>query len=234
MKKAFSMIELIFAIVLVGIAATAVPTIVSQTGESNARSLTMGELLTHARTSVLSVLDAPWEVTDSYDGLHIIYGVENTTTKKIVCDRLQKYEKAVCDEFESKITGYKFAKKIEPKYGDFNKYEPVDISSFNGLKQEIIAGTNGDDMILQGANIETKVSYVDDGLKNIDPNSKELIVDLDDETQSSLTKKTYIKLITVKSTSRDDAQDSVWIRGYAINSDAAKGIRGISGASWEK
>ena len=131
MKKAFSMVELVFAIVLAGLASTAVPMIVSQTSDTNIKSLTNGELLTHARSNIITALDAPWEVTGAYYGIHRVYGKYDTATKKTVCDALTNFQKVLCEKIEQNVEHE--AKQIGTYGAKFGSVRPEDISSYNGL-----------------------------------------------------------------------------------------------------
>ena len=59
MKRAFSLIELLLAIVIVGIAVAALPFIANSTGKANAQAV-VSEVVTSSRVFIDNILSEPW------------------------------------------------------------------------------------------------------------------------------------------------------------------------------
>lgn len=82
MKRAFSLIELLLAIVIVGIAVSALPFIANSTGKANAQAV-VSEVVTTSRIFIDDILSEPWNsaIADGFirsDGAVLYSGILNT------------------------------------------------------------------------------------------------------------------------------------------------------------
>ena len=82
MKRAFSLIELLLAIVIVGIAVSALPFIANSTGKANAQAV-VSEVVTTSRIFIDDILSEPWNsaITNGFvnsNGAVLYSGILNT------------------------------------------------------------------------------------------------------------------------------------------------------------
>ena len=81
MKRAFSLIELLLAIIIVGIAVSALPFIANSTGKANAQAV-VSEVVTSSRIFIDDILSEPWNsaIADGFirsDGAVLYSGILN-------------------------------------------------------------------------------------------------------------------------------------------------------------
>ncbi|MCI6564661.1 type II secretion system protein [Campylobacter sp.] len=71
MKRAFSLIELLLAIVIVGIAVAALPFMATSTGKANAQAV-VSEVVTSSRIFIDDILSEPWNsaITNGFTGIN--------------------------------------------------------------------------------------------------------------------------------------------------------------------
>lgn len=95
MKRAFSLIELLLAIVIVGIAVSALPFIANSTGKANAQAV-VSEVVTTSRIFIDDILSEPWNsaITNGFtdrSGAVLYSGILEAESGDVRFDDTKKY-----------------------------------------------------------------------------------------------------------------------------------------------
>jgi Tfp pilus assembly protein PilV len=209
MRHAMSMIETVIAIVVMGIAVSALPLILTQSQNNNALALQQEAILA-TKAKVAYILGYEWDAR-SYDENASVSRVLNTTSSTEAHDA---FDSLVADPLRRK--GHILADKRR-RLWDANitpDNETVgfnDIDDFNG-RSETTSVTALDDYIFD-VNVTSTVSYVSDGRGsvNYDLNT----TDFNFSTTPITTDWTNIKMITVNTTGANGI--NITLRTFASN-----------------
>ena len=206
MRKAASMLELVIAIVVMGIALSALPLILTQSQNSNALALQQ-EAIMATKAKISYILAYEWDA-NSYDENAGVSRVLDTTSLATAHDAF--------NTTSSRRIGHVEADKRR-RLKDTNSTArtpsgiPNDsIDYFNG-KDENISISNQDDYIFSIL-LNPAVSYISDGNNSLDYNSS--IIGFNFSTTPITTNPTNIKMITVTTTVNDR---NITMRAYASN-----------------
>ncbi len=213
MRKAASMLELVIAIVVMGIAVSALPLILTQSQNSNALALQQ-EAIMATKAKISYILAYEWDA-NSYDENASVSRVLNTNSSSDASIAFN-----AVDESNTRRKGHVLADKRRRMYDighpkrntNFGNHGWSDIDDFNG-KDENMSISAIDDYIFQ-INLHSDVSYFDDGeMDTIDYDSNETTFVFD----SNRTKNnpTNIKMITVQTTGENGI--NITMRAYASN-----------------
>jgi len=191
-KKAFTLIELVVAIVVIGIAMMSVPLLLSQSSKSNEFSIDQEAILA-ATTKMGNILTYPWNETNSSEILQV-FDVTNgdselnrTTTDKN--RRIGHFKEKYRRKFYDNIT------EANSTLGHDKGDEFDDIDDFNGEHFSVQNGETGD--YLKELNLSVGVYYISDSA-NYSQNSLNFPL-----STSSTLPTTNIKMIEVNVTDKD-------------------------------
>ena len=214
MRKAASMLELVIAIVVMGIAVSALPLILTQSQNSNALALQQ-EAIMATKAKISYILAYEWDAR-SYDANASASRVLDTTSSSDADDDFD-----VLDANSTKRKGHVRADKrrrlrdnddLDRNATTLTDNTYRDVDDFNG-KDENMSISTIDDYIFR-INLHSDVSYFDDGkMDTIDYDSNETTFVFD----SNRTKNnpTNIKMITVQTTGENGI--NITMRAYASN-----------------
>lgn len=191
-KKGFTFVELIVAIVVIGIALMSVPLLLSQSSRSDEFSINQEAILA-ATTKMGDILTYPWNDTNSSGILHVFdvtHGdnnlsryPDNNSTRRIGHFK-EKYRR----KFYDQIT------EANSTLGHDKGDEFDDIDDFNGQSTSVSAanGANGD--YIQDLNLSVSIFYI----RNDDVNYLQSpTLNLGELNISSHTPTTNIKMVEV-------------------------------------
>lgn len=215
MRKAASMIELVIAIVVMGIAVMSLPMILTQSQNSNALALQQ-EAIMATKARLAYILSYEWDA-HSYDINSSVSRVLDTTNSS---DAHDDFDVALID---TRRKGHVNADKrrrlrdstdLERNATTFsnNTLQDLDDFSFSSYHDENASITAIDDYIFQ-VNLHSDVSFVDDG--------KDLGIDYDSTSTTftfnkspTKTNPTNIKMVTVTTTGDNI---NITMRAFASN-----------------
>lgn len=210
MRKAASMLELVIAIVVMGIAVSALPLILTQSQNSNALALQQ-EAIMATKAKISYILAYEWDA-NSYDASAGVSRVLDTTSSAFAHDAF--------DTTSTRRIGHVGADKRR-KLKDTNSTTRtatlisndglIDIDDFDYVPDENISISNQDDYIFSIL-LNPAVSYISDGNNSLDYNSS--IIGFNFSTTPITTNPTNIKMITVTTTVNDR---NITMRAYASN-----------------
>lgn len=210
MRKAASMLELVIAIVVMGIAVSALPLILTQSQNSNALALQQ-EAIMATKAKISYILAYEWDA-NSYDASAGVSRVLNTTSSASAHDAF--------DTTSTRRIGHVGADKRR-KLKDTNSTTRmatlisndglIDIDDFDYVPDENISISNQDDYIFSIL-LNPAISYISDGNNSLDYNSS--IIGFNFSTTPITSDPTNIKMITVTTTVNDR---NITMRAYASN-----------------
>ncbi len=199
MRKGFTFIELVVAIVVIAIALMSVPLLLSQTSRSNAFSINQ-EVILATSTKIGNILSYPWDdklvgsatvkpILDVTNGDSELGRYPNLTSTRRIGNFKTNYRR----KFDSNIT---YASVVLGRTGDQNTSAYNDIDDFNGVNEEITSGGVGD--YIKDFNLSTSVYYINDSATY--SSSPTLNFTL---STTSATPSTNLKMIEVKATDKN-------------------------------
>ena len=170
LRPAVAMIELIFAIVIMGIVMMSAPTLISTAQQSTTVALQQ-EGINEAASRLNMILTYAWDEQDTRDTcVPPVLGVTNgdsalnengTTARRIGSPMQSAYRTFLCDGAR-----YNASTTLGFDTDDSNASQPDDIDDFNGATAHLIVesgGSGGADYLEKGTvNIATTVSYASD------------------------------------------------------------------------
>jgi len=237
MKKGIALIELIFAIVIIGITLLAVPNLIATTTKASNQSFAQ-EAISNAASHIGLAMSQFWDeeatnpkynnpilvVQDGFDFLD-----ETTDNTGYFLSRRVGVAKSSSRRFAIDINGTKL--QATTTLGLENaESEPDDFDDFNGHTYSLVYSTEqtttqeGDYKDVK-ISIEDKVNYISDKPTNGTPPSyNKTVISFDDpfDTSKIKTKSTNIKSITVTLTSSNDPNKKVVLKGFSCNIGSSK------------
>ncbi|MDA3055737.1 MULTISPECIES: type II secretion system protein [unclassified Campylobacter] len=238
MKNGFTMIELIFTIVILAITTMAIPRMVAQTAELNILAIQQ-ELVANAKTAVVQVAKAPWDsayatVETSCANIDLDCNVpirihEVPTTNVGVFVPTNKI--AIVDESGNQRATTSAQPTPKARFGSrednasatsvgsgkFNDIDDYDVSFVQTVGPTEVGGNTGGDFILN-TRVSVSVNYISEPSVNY-VNGSTINTNLGFGTASIAANPTNIKLveITATDTNSTDPNRSVVLRYYAFN-----------------
>ena len=191
-KKAFTLIELIVAIVVIGIAMMSIPLLLSQASKSNEFNINQEAILAGV-TKISGILTYPWNETNSSDILQVFdvtqgdSELNRTTTDKN--RRIGHFKEKYRRKFYDNIT------EANSTLGHDKGNEFDDIDDFNGEHFSVQNGGTGD--YLKELNLSIGVYYISD-IANYSQNPLNFSL-----STSVTTPTTNIKMIEVNVTDKN-------------------------------
>lgn len=208
MKRAMSMIETVIAIVVMGIAVSALPMILTQSQSNNALSLQQEAILA-TKSKVGYILGYEWDA-DSYDATAGVSRVLDTTASSNAHDAFD-----AIDANTTRRIGHVIADKrrrIREGFVTPNTETSGfdDIDDFNA-RSEIITISDVDDYIFD-LNLSSSVTYVSDGRGSVNYNNADIAFNFGTTTITG--NPTNIKMISVTTTGEGM---NITLRAFASN-----------------
>ena len=239
MRNGFTMIELIFTIVILAITTMAIPRMVAQTAELNILAIQQ-ELVANAKTAVVQVAKAPW------DSAYAMAETRCTTDINLDCDVPIKIHAVPTTSAGVNVPVNKIAiinesgnqretttatptpkaqfgsrednaSAISVGSGRFNDIDDYDVSFVQTVGPTQVGGNTGGDFILN-TRVDVSVNYISE--PNADyVNAQTINANLGFGAGSIAANPTNIKLveITATDTISTDPNRSVVLRYYAFN-----------------
>jgi Tfp pilus assembly protein PilV len=229
MKRAIALIELIFAIVVIGITLISVPNLIKTTTKASSQAITQ-EAVSNAVSHMNLILSSFWDeqATNPKYSNPILYVKggdsqlnEATDTNGNLLGRRVGSPKTTSRRFATDISGNKL-KATEPiNFGfDNNETEPDDVDDFNNLTRNLVnientSATQGDykDTTLT---LSSSVTYISDNA-----NYNQTTINFNPFGINSA-QSTNIKEITVTLTSPNDPDKTIILKGFSCNIGSAK------------
>jgi len=206
-KKGFTFIELVVAIVVIGIALMSVPLMLSQASKSNEFSINQEAILAGA-TKIGDILTYPWNETNS----STIQYIFDVTKGDSDLNRSKNDNNRRIGNFKAKYRRKFYNQRTEANatlgHDKGNEYD--DIDDFNGVS-EIINGSGTGDYLMD-LNLSTKVFYISDDANY--SSSPTLNFDLN---ISSATPTTNLKMIEVKVYNNTNHELITTLRAFSAN-----------------
>ena len=198
MKKAMSMIELVFAIVIMGIAVMSLPLILTQVQNSNSFALRQEAILS-LKTKLSYILSYQWDqrTYDTTADIERVLAIPASTSTDFNDTSVRRKGHVLADGRRRLWNDLRQPSAIGLEASDTNI--PNDIDDFDG-KSEAKTITALDDFIFD-LNLSTSVNYIKDALQGANnsyttSNSITFIFNPDNNTTNS----TNIKMIKVTAT----------------------------------
>ncbi|CZE47615.1 type II secretion system protein [Campylobacter geochelonis] len=236
MKRGFSLIELIFAIVIIGISVAALPRIIQQTQQSNEFALKQ-ELTLNAKTMMGSILKEPWDSSALKQ--------ECDNVGSTICSNIKLYPWTTpiynialggTDGTRVGIVGlsgiggridrnpdlgknWQVANKAEFKNKSYGRGSKNDIDDYDNTSFIIGANASAGDFLTQ-TRISIAVDYVNQTLETGNyRNSNDITINLDSTNTTESTTPTNIKRIIVTATdvNNPNPSHSISLTTYSFN-----------------
>jgi len=193
-RKGFTFIELVVAIVVIGIAMMSIPVMLSQATRSNEFSINQ-EVILATSTKIGNILSYPWDdklvlntsvkpILDVTNGDSELNRYPNNTSTRRIGNFKANYRR----KFDSNLT---YASTVLGRSADTNTTSYNDIDDFNGAVEHITSGGTGD--YITDFNLSTTVGYISDTATY--SSSPTLSFDLN---TSTVTPSTNLKIVEVK------------------------------------
>jgi prepilin-type N-terminal cleavage/methylation domain-containing protein len=217
-KKAFSMIELVIAIVVIGIVAASFPLILTQTSNNVAFAMQQEAILT-AKTYMGTILSYTWDsssiVLDIEGNPHVVVLSTNNAVFENPGDPLRKGH---VDQEKRRVMAYDAASLglievtpnmvVDPIYKSINNYKKGQPEAIENLT---VVTANNDSIV--NIELQSEVDYVNDG-NAATYIGKEVGFNFDDADAG---RSTNIKMVTVRATSPGIRGINVTLRAYTSN-----------------
>lgn len=232
MRRSFSIIELIFAIVILAICTMAIPRIVSQTAESTSFAIKQ-ELVLNAKTLMAQILKSPWDSSYKNQG-HCasapnpdicaitntrsipIYTIAGDFASRPGIDKTENsarefgtYIPADKDHFGKGKVGHSFGYG-DQAYNDIDDYTSFgkDDDNISKISTNLLDNTTGE--FILDTKVSAEVRFVSDAMKT---SGSDRIANLGRENL----KLSNIKMIEVTAEDTRDKDRFVTLRSYAFN-----------------
>lgn len=212
-KKGFTFIELVVAIVVIGIAMMSVPLLLSQSSRTNEFSINQEAVLAGS-TKIGNILTYPWDdkLVSEVDVKHILDVTNGDSELKRYTDdnstrRIGNFKSSYRRKFDTNLT---YASVTLGRTGDKNASAYNDIDDFNGTSDIISSSGAGD--YLMDLNLSTQVFYISDK-----EDYNKTILNFGDLNISSVTPTTNLKMIEVKVVNRTNHQLITTLRAFSAN-----------------
>ena len=211
MRKAASMLELVIAIVVMGISISALPLILTQSQNSNALALQQ-EAIMATKAKISYILAYEWDA-NSYDANASVSRVLDTTSSPSAHNAF--------DTTSTRRIGHVEADKRRRLKDTNNTTRTVtlisndgliDIDDFDYVPDENISISNQDDYIFSIL-LNPSVSYISDGNSTLNYNTSN--IEFNFSTTPITSNPTNIKMITVHTTGGNGI--NITLRAYASN-----------------
>ena len=213
MRKGFTFIELVVAIVVIAIALMSVPLLLSQASRTNAFNLNQEAVLAGA-TKIGNILTFPWDdklvgqqnvkyILDVTNGDSELDRYPNTSSTRRIGNFKANYRR----KFDTNQT---FASITLGRTGDANSTAFNDIDDFNGTVSRINGDGTGD--YVKDINISTTVKYISDDSNYSSSPILNFSLDINSTSPS-----TNIKLIEVKVNDNTNNQEITTLRAFSAN-----------------
>ena len=213
MRKGFTFIELVVAIVVIAITLMSVPLLLSQASRTNAFNLNQEAVLAGA-TKVGNILTFPWDdklvgqqnikyILDVTNGDNELDRYPNTSSTRRIGNFKANYRR----KFDANQT---FASITLGRTGDTNSTAFNDIDDFNGTTSRINGSGTGD--YVKDINISTTVKYISDDANYSSSPTLNFSFDINSTPPS-----TNIKLIEVKVSDNTNNQEITTLRAFSAN-----------------
>ena len=216
MKRAFSLIELLLAIVIVGIAVSALPFIANSTGKANAQAV-VSEVVTTSRIFIDDILSEPWNsaITNGFvnsDGAVLYSGILNTQSDDA------RFAAGTKKYFRRTLARGRDGRAIEAaRVGSCGS----GINCKNGTNSGLSA--NGKESKNSfNVNITAAVRFINIADKPDDENSKKIIATFSVSDTDTTTDPTNAILVSATATGEGggniiDDVDQIRLNGFAFN-----------------
>jgi len=207
-KKGFTLVELVIAIVVMGIALMSIPLMLSQANKSDEFSINQEAILA-GTTKVTDILTYPWNETNS-STVQYIFDVTNGDSD---LNRSQSDHNRRIGNFKAKYRRkfYNQITEANATLGHDKGNEFDDIDDFNGISETISSGGTGD--YLMDLNLSTRVVYISDNANY----SSSPILNLGDLNISPTTPTTNLKMIEVTVTDNRTKETITTLRAFSAN-----------------
>ncbi len=221
MKKAVSLIELIIAIVIMGITVTALPSILTQADNSNIFALRQDAILA-AKTKLKGVMSHEWDST-TFDPIDVkSYIVTTNSTNAQLISRAGLVPLSGRRSYDPSGAGVRVATAIpsSPPTGTFQSINDFNAET-SGVAQSVIMsdGNLNDaknlDYIFKNMQLVTNVSYINDNGLDFSGNTAVFNFSPNAETTGSLATTSNIKRVAVNV--GIDADQAVSLQSFVFN-----------------
>lgn len=230
MRKAVSLLELVIAIVVMGIAVMSLPMILTQTQNNDAIAMQQEAILS-TKTKMGFITSYMWD-ENSWDSNASISRILDTTNSTSGQTDHTAFDTATIrrtgnfvGDARRRLWNVGNANR-EPDNEQSAQYAENDIDDFNGRDDNItLSNQSRSDMdYLFGVTIHSTVQYLDDYLASGDyVTSSTIVFDFNvnnPETNSS--RPTNIKMITLRTTSVDNSDINITLNSFASNIGQSK------------
>ncbi len=215
MRKAATMLELIFAIVIIGIAVMSIPTMLTQSSTAILTTVQQ-EAIMAASTQIGNVISHPWDqnqtdpeqnggyikvvnvnTASADDELDMDSNITRTRKGHFLGDKRRKFYQNSAPTSEANLGS---------EGGELN-----DIDDFIGNNQVLVQGNAAGNDYIRTYNVNIDVDYISDAA-NYTQNPLNVTIN-----QAAVANPTNIKLITVVVTSNDDPNLQIQLSTFASN-----------------
>jgi prepilin-type N-terminal cleavage/methylation domain-containing protein len=216
-KKAFSMIELIISIVIIGIVAASFPLILTQTSNNVAFAMQQEAILS-AKTYMGTILSYPWDsgsiVIDAENNAKVVVLSTGNATFENPGDILRKghidqpYRRTMAQDAAGVLVAVGSSLPINLDYVSVNNYQ----SGTADAVEDLTVVTADNDSVVNIA-LRSNVNFVEDvGGANYTRSTIDFDFDI-----ANIGAASNIKLITVDATSPDSPNLRITLRAYTSN-----------------
>ena len=217
MKRAFSLIELLLAIVIVGVAVAALPFMATSTGKANAQAV-VSEVVTSSRIFIDDILSEPWNsaiadgFTDS-SGAVMYSGILDAQSGDVrFVDSTKKYFSRTLAK-DKDGTAIKAAEVKSCNSG---------INCKNGAKAELRVAEGKDFKNAFEFDITAEVKFIKIAEKPDDKNDKKIIATFSDTAVAAAGTTTNAMLVSATATGKGggdiiEGVDQIKLNGFAFN-----------------
>jgi len=208
-KKGFTFIELIIAIVVIGIALMSVPLLLSQSSRSDEFSINQEAILA-ATTKIGDILTYPWNETNSSGILHVFDVTHGDSDLNRSPDdnstrRIGHFKEKYRRKFYDQIT------EANATLGHDKGNEFDGMGDFNGTDDNISSSGTGD--YLMNLNLSTRVFYISDDANY----SSSPTLNFGDLNVSPATPTTNIKMVKVNVSDAHTNQIITTLKAFSCN-----------------
>ena len=214
MRKGFTFVELVVAIVVMGIALMSVPLMLSQVSKSDEFSINQEAILAGA-TKIGNILTYPWDdkLVSEVNVKHILDTTQGDSELNRYPDnnstrRIGNFKANYRRKFDTNLT---YASTVLGRAGDTNPTAYNDIDDFDANSEIINGGGKGD--YLMDLNLTTKVFYISDKTNYFSSST----LNFGDLNTSGTTPTTNLKMIEVKVINHVNSQTITTLRAFSAN-----------------